>query len=83
MVAEQKTPTVDASHDGPEEVPQSDAAGTWVSTAAHGTDAADAAADATDAASGAAGAWGADAARCTSEWWKRKAVTAVNHERIW
>ena len=25
---------------------------------------------------------GVDAARCTSELWERKAVTAVNHERI-
>ena len=46
MVAEHKTPTVDASHDGPDAVLRSDAAG----------NAANAAADATDAASGAAGA---------------------------
>ena len=56
MVAEHKTPTVDVSHDGPDTVPRSDAAGTGASAAAHGTNAANAAADATDAASGAAGA---------------------------
>ena len=71
-----------ASHDGPDAVPRSDAAGTGASAAAHGTDAADVAAYATDAAPGAAGALGADAARSTSEWWERKAVTAINHERI-
>ena len=49
MVAEHKTPTVDASHDGPDAVPRSDAAGTGASAAAHGSNAA---ADATDAASG-------------------------------
>ena len=75
MVAEHKTPTVDVRQDGPDVVPRSDAAGTGVSAAAHGTDAA-------DAASGAAGALGADAARCTSEWWERKADTAVIHEKI-
>ena len=56
MVAEHKTPTVDASHDGPDAVSRSDAAGTGASAAAHGANAANAAADATDAASGAAGA---------------------------
>ena len=56
MVAERKTPTVDASHDGPDAVPRSDAAGTGASATAHGASAANAAADATDAASGAAGA---------------------------
>ena len=39
MAAEHKTPTVDASHDGPDAVPRSDAAGTGGSAAAHGTDA--------------------------------------------
>ena len=56
MVAELKTPTVDASHDGSDAIPRSDAAGTGASAAAHGANAANAAADATDAASGAAGA---------------------------
>ena len=56
MVAEHKTPTVDASHDGPDAVPRSDAAGTGASAAAHGANAANAAADAGDAARGAAGA---------------------------
>ena len=56
MGAEHKTPTVDASHDGPDAVLRSDAAGTRASAAAHGANAANAAADATDAASGAAGA---------------------------
>ena len=48
--------TASASHDGPDTVPRSDAAGTGASAAAHGTNAANAAADATDAAPGAAGA---------------------------
>ena len=50
---EHMTPTIDASHDGPDAVFRSDAAGTEASAAAHGTDAA---ADVTDAASRAAGA---------------------------
>ena len=56
MVAEHKTATVDASHDGPDAVLRSDAAGTGASAAAHGGTAANAAVDATDGASGAAGA---------------------------
>ena len=56
IIAEHKTPTVDASHDGPDAVPRSDAAGTGASAAAHGANTANAAADATDAASGQAGA---------------------------
>ena len=47
MVAELKTPTV--SHDGPDAVPRSDAAGTGASATDHGAIAANAAADATDA----------------------------------
>ena len=46
--------TATASHDGPDAVPRSDAAGTGASAAAHGTVAVDAASDATDAAPGAA-----------------------------
>ena len=37
MVAEHKTPTVDVSHDRPDAVPRSDAAGNGASAAAHGT----------------------------------------------
>ena len=56
MAVEHKIPTVDASHDGSDAVPRSDAARTRPSAAVHGSDAVNAVADATDAASGAAGA---------------------------
>ena len=48
--------TAPISHDGPDAVLRSYAAGTGASAAAHGSGAADPSADATDAASRAAGA---------------------------